>query len=81
MYQFHDYFGLEQASAGTGVVFVSRGPPRLLCKLTVAGYLYRWIGVSHSSQCVAARQVRKKMGNVHTQYSRLVCQLGLTSVC
>jgi hypothetical protein len=23
MYQFHDYFGLEQASAGTGVVFVS----------------------------------------------------------
>jgi len=25
MYQFHDYFGLEQASTGTGVVFVRLG--------------------------------------------------------
>jgi len=54
MYQFHDYFGLEQASTGTGVVFVSRAPPWRFRKLTVAGNLYRWISVSHSSQCVAS---------------------------
>ena len=54
MYQFHDYFGLEQASTGTGVVFVSRAPPWLFRKLTVAGNLYRWISVSHSSQCVVS---------------------------
>ena len=29
MYQFHDYFGLEQASAGTGVVFVCLAVIRL----------------------------------------------------
>lgn len=45
MTQFHDYFGLEKASGGTGVVFVSLH--RTEIDDTSAGSILTWLGDLH----------------------------------
>lgn len=68
MTQFHEYFGLEQASTGTGIVFVSCLYLGLLApRLTTSGHVHHWFRLCIPPQHLAPGQAWPQARHVHPQ--------------